>query len=536
MDLHFASTWERISDVVPNRTAMICDGHARTWAEYDDRAARFAGLLTEYGLGVGSKVGIYLHNSNEYQEAQYGIFKIRGCPINVNYRYKSDELVYLLDNSDAEAVVFQSAYAMRIWEIRDRLPKVKLFVQVDDGTEALLKDAVDFERAIRAATPHPRIERSPDDVYMLYTGGTTGMPKGVMWTHRDQWLAGAAGASLATGGQAPGSIEEHLANVAASGGAGCTCPCCPMMHGTGLFTAIGTLAGGGTIATLTGASFEPEELFDLVETHQVNALAIVGDAFAKPMLQALDAQPERWDVSSLVSMLSSGVMWSPEVKQGLLRHNDSMVLTDSFGASEAVGFGRSDTTSEGTSEIAKFTLGEQATVFDEHFNEIKPGSDEIGFVARGGAIPLGYYKDPEKTAKTFPTINGVRYSIPGDYCKVAADGTLTLLGRGSVCINTAGEKVYPEEVEEVLKLHPNVADALVVGVSDDKWGQAVTAVVEPDGALEEEGVRAFVRERMAGYKTPKRILACDFPLRAVNGKADYKSAQKFAEDQLKESN
>jgi acyl-CoA synthetase (AMP-forming)/AMP-acid ligase II len=232
-------------------------------------------------------------------------------------------------------------------------------------------------------------------------------------------------------------------------------------------------------------------------------------------------------------MLSSGVMWSPEVKQGLLRHNRNMVLIDSFGASEAVGFGRSDTTADGTTEVARFVIGENARVFDEDFNEIEPGSDRVGFVARSGALPLGYYKDAEKTAKTFPTINGVRYSIPGDYCKVAVDGTLTLLGRGSVCINTGGEKVYPEEVEEVLKLHPSVSDALVVGVPDEKWGQAVTAVVHSEGdAFDEDAVRAFVRQHLAGYKSPKRVLATSIALRAANGKADYKSAKAFAEQTI----
>jgi len=303
------------------------------------------------------------------------------------------------------------------------------------------------------------------------------------------------------------------------------------MHGTGLFTAMATLAGGGTVVTLTGASFEAEELWDTVQKHQVNGLAIVGDAFAKPMLRALEANPGRWDIASLVSIVSSGVMWSPEVKRGLLQFNRSMVLTDSFGASEAVGFGRSDTTADGTTEIAKFKLGEHCKVFDEDFREIPPGSGRVGFVARSGALPLGYYKDPEKTAKTFPTIDGVRYSIPGDYCQVEADGTLTLLGRGSVCINTAGEKVYPEEIEEVLKTHAMVADALVVGVADDKWGQAVTGVIhlEPGANFDEAALRSHVRRHLAGYKTPKRILVSTQPLRASNGKADYKGARQFAE-------
>ena len=242
----------------------------------------------------------------------------------------------------------------------------------------------------------------------------------------------------------------------------------------------------------------------------------------------------RYDISSVFGIISSGVMWSPEVKQGLLRHNPKMVLTDSFGASEAMGFGRSDTTADGTTEVAKFTLGPFCKVFTEDLREVKPGSGEVGFVARSGAIPRGYYKDPEKTAKTFPTIDGVRYSMPGDYCRVEADGTLTLLGRGSVCINTAGEKVYPEEVEEVLKAHDAVHDALVVGVPDEKWGQMVTAV-DSGGKrqeLDEESLREFVRKRLAGYKTPKRIITIENIGRASNGKADYKGVTAYAKQRL----
>ena len=242
----------------------------------------------------------------------------------------------------------------------------------------------------------------------------------------------------------------------------------------------------------------PTEAWAAVERHKVTGLAIVGDAFAKPLLRALDDEQGRYDISSVLGIISSGVMWSPEVKRGLLRHNPKMVLTDSFGASEAMGFGRSDTTADGTTEVAKFTLGPSCKVFTEDLREVEPGSGEVGFVARSGAIPRGYYKDPEKTAKTFPVIDGVRYSMPGDYCRVEADGTLTLLGRGSVCINTAGEKVYPEEVEEVLKSHAGVVDALVVGVPDEKWGQMVTGVVQLEsGAAFDEARIARARARPA---------------------------------------
>ena len=527
---NYGDVLDGLARVLPaDKPALIHAGEVTTWRDFDQRSNRLARNLAGAGVDVGAKVAFYVRNGPAYSEMLAACFKGRFTHVNVNYRYVDDELAYIIDNSDSAVVVYDAEFAARVEAIHSRLPEVRLWLQV--GGETCPSFARPYESHAAEGDGAPLgIERSSDDLLFLYTGGTTGMPKGVMWTHRDQWLAGAAGANPAAGIEAPGSIEEHLRNVQALGGGGVTCPCCPMMHGTGLFTAIGALAGGGTILTLTRPSFEVPELFDAVQAHGINALAIVGDAFAKPMLQALDAEADRWDVSSLVSILSSGVMWSPEVKQGLLRHNSNMVLIDSFGASEAVGFGRSDTTADGTTEVAKFVLGENAKVFDEDFNEILPGSGQVGFVARAGALPLGYYKDPEKTAKTFPTINGVRYSIPGDYCEVAADGTLTLLGRGSVCINTAGEKVYPEEVEEVLKLHPDVNDALVVGVADDKWGQAVTAVVEASGsAVDETAVRAFVRERLAGYKTPKRVLVADMALRAANGKADYKSAKRFAE-------
>jgi len=266
----------------------------------------------------------------------------------------------------------------------------------------------------------------------------------------------------------------------------------------------------------------------------VNTIAIVGDAFAKPMLGALDERRSEYTLDSLIAIISSGVMWSREVKQRLLGHHPGMVCFDSFGSSEAVGFGASITTAGGESRTGRFQLGERVKVFTEEEREVAPGSGVPGFVAHGGAIPLGYYKDAEKTASTFRTIGGVRYVIPGDWCTVEADGTLNLLGRGSVCINTGGEKVYPEEVEEALKTHPAVYDALVVGVRDDKWGQAVIGLVEPRPAttVQEDDLRQHVRARLAGFKTPKRVLVVETIGRAPNGKDDYVAMAKLAERRL----
>ena len=310
-------------------------------------------------------------------------------------------------------------------------------------------------------------------------------------------------------------------------------PACPLMHGTGLFTAMGAFLAGGAIITLEqNASFDSENLWDTVDEHGVTSMAIVGDAFGKPMLKALDENPGRWNVSSVQTIVSSGVMWSAEVKQGLLKHMPQAAMMDSFGSSEAVGFGSSTTTAEGGTQTSKFEIGPNCKVFSEDDREVVPGSGEAGIIARGGAVPLGYYKDEEKTAKTFKTINGVRYAIPGDWCTVEADGTITLLGRGSNCINTAGEKVYPEEVEEALKEHKAVKDALVVGIPDDKWGNAVTAVVATDVDVSEDELREFVQSRIARYKAPKSILFKDDLGRAPNGKADYKSIKAYALAQL----
>jgi fatty-acyl-CoA synthase len=302
------------------------------------------------------------------------------------------------------------------------------------------------------------------------------------------------------------------------------------MHGTGLLTSFGSLCMGGCVVTLSSPNFDPVELWEAVARHKVTQIAIVGDAFAKPMLRALDENEGRWDLSSLLTIISSGVMWSQEVKHGMLRHIPQTTLLDSFGSSEAVGFALSATTKDGEIPTAKFTLGTDVAVFTPDLKPLKPGANEPGFIARGGNIPIGYWKDTEKTAKTFPVIDGKRWSIPGDFCMLHEDSSITLLGRGSACINTAGEKVYPEEVEEVLKLHGSVEDALVVGVPDDKWGSAVTGIVEltPHARFDEEAIRKHVREHLAGYKTPKRIVAVPQMFRAPNGKADYKAATEHA--------
>ncbi len=513
--------------------ALIHGERTVTWRELGRRSNNLAAALLARGAEPGDKVAFYLRNRPEYTEALAACFKARLVQVNVNYRYLDEELRYILDNSDAKVVLFDAEFAERVELLRPRLPRVAAWIRVGDGPQL----GESYETLATSGDGRPLgIRRSGEDMLFLYTGGTTGMPKGVMWTANDLWHALGAGANApANGGVAPATLEQHVANARKAGSTTRQIPCCPLMHGTGLFTAIGTMIAGGCVITLAGSKFDCEELFDTVQCQQANSLVIVGDAFAKPMLNALDENPGRWDLSSVKLIVSSGVMWSTEVKKGLLLHHPGMLLTDSFGSSEAVGFGVSVMSAAGEARTAKFTIGDRCKVFSEDHREVTPGSGEKGFVARSGPIPVGYYKDPEKTAKTFPTINGVRYSIPGDWCIVEADGTLTLLGRGSACINSAGEKIYPEEVEEALKTHPDVEDALVVGVPDDRWGNAVVGVVQLRGGAvtDEEKLRAHVKERLAGYKVPKRVLAVPAMFRAPNGKADYKSAQQFATKEYK---
>jgi len=531
----FGDTLDAVGEAAaPDAPALIHGDRTITWPEMTQRSNRLARALLNRGLEPGDKVGFYLRNAPEYMEGAAACFKARLTHVNVNYRYLDDELIYIFDNSDSAAAIYGAEFRENVARIHDRLPDVKVWIEVGgDGNTPEFATAYDGLATSGDGSPLD-MARSGDDLLFLYTGGTTGMPKGVMWPHRT-WRESSMDSMRAMYGAAPESIAEHLAFMEESGKLVRQLPACPLMHGTGLFTALGAMLNGGAIVTMeSGAGFDPHALWQTVERNGVTAMAIVGDAFAKPMLRALEEAPGRYDLSSVQTITSSGVMWSMEVKRGLIEHMPQVALLDSFGASEAVGFGMSVTTAEGVSETARFMVGSNCKVFSEDGREIEPGSGEPGFIARGGAVPLGYYKDPEKTAKTFKTINGVRYSVPGDWCTVEADGTLTLMGRGSICINSGGEKIYPEEVEEALKQHPSVHDALVVGVPDEQWGQAVTAVVQPNGGadVDEDTLRAFVQSRLARYKAPKRILFKSDLARAPNGKADYKGIKSFALDQL----
>jgi fatty-acyl-CoA synthase len=529
MQFNLADLFDLVAETVPDRLALAHGpaGKANSWREFGARSNAFARHLARTHV-PGDKLAIYSYNRPEFVEALAGALKARLVPVNVNYRYREDELAYLFDNSDATAVVYEAAFADRVAKIRDRLPNVREWIELADpngaGGNAF---AVSYEETTRGDGSRLDLARSPDDMIFLYTGGTTGMPKGVMWTQGAIFEALGGGGIAALGEKPSASLEEQRARVAREGTSLRLLPACPLMHGTGQFTAFNALAGGGAIVTCDSQHLDPVELWATAVARGAQAIAIVGDAFAKPMLRALDEKPGRFDLSAVRLIVSSGVLWSPAVKQGLLRHLPHAVLMDSFGSSEAMGFGTELTTKDATVQLGRFRLGPDCKVFTPDGREVAPGSGEAGFVARSGPIPLGYYKDEKKTAETFRTWQGRRWSIPGDFCTVEADGTLRLHGRGSVCINTGGEKVYSEEVEETLKLHPAVRDAVVVGIPDDKWGEAVTALVELDEGrgADEADLRGFVRERLAGYKVPKRVVFAPSVGRSPSGKADYKAAK-----------
>ena len=538
MAMQFANVWERVSDTVGDNIALINGDNELSWSQLDVKAAKIATILEEYGLKSDSKVGIYLHNSNEYLEAQYGVFKIEGVPINVNYRYKENELIYLLDNADAEAVFFQGCYSERIKAIKDQLPKIKVYIQIDDGTEPLMEGAIDYESSISSSKEQNRFDRTEENIYMLYTGGTTGMPKGVMYKHGG-FIPSMLKTAFAMGFEVPEDIsdlEKIVKNAKENDSLSVSLPACPLMHGTGMWLgAFLPMFSGGTVVTISDLGLNPKKVWEEVVKNKVNSLVIVGDAFAKPLLDELKeakSSSNEYDISSLRAMISSGVMWSSEIKDGLLELHD-MTLFDAMGSSEG-GMGSAVSNREMPAKTAKFALNPGVIVLSDDGKEVEPGSEEMGKIGTSGLVPEGYFKDEKKSAETFKEINGVRYSFPGDYATINEDGTINLLGRGSNCINTAGEKVYPEEVEEAVKKHPNVYDCLVVGLKDEKFGQRVVALasLETAGSLEEGELIDFTREQLSGYKLPKQVLFVDEVMRAPNGKANYKWAKEEAENKL----
>jgi len=535
--MNLADLWEAVAAALPDATAQIHGDRTETYAEFEARAARLAGAFAAHGVGPGTKVAMYLYNAPEWLETTFAALKLRAVPVNVNFRYLADELTYLLDNSDAEVLLYHGALADRVAAVRARAPRLRLLVQVETAEAdrvPLLPGAHRYEDLVAAHAPAPRIARSAEDHVFLYTGGTTGLPKGVMWTHADLFKQFSAGYVVL--GEVPATVEAVGAaakTMREMGVAGPQIAAPPLMHGMAWFTSMSRLMTGGTVVTLTKRSFDPHELWQCVERHRVAMCVIVGDAFARPMIRALEeaeARGRTYDISSLMVIVSGGVMWTPGCKKPFLDRGVGMLM-DGLGSSEATGIGMMITTAGDDPALAKFTPNPGTRVLTEDGRDVVPGSGEIGLLAVTGALPSGYYKDPEKSAATWKTIDGVRYSFPGDWARVESDGSITLLGRGSVCINTGGEKVFPEEVEEVLKLHPGVDDCVVVGVPDARWGEAIAAVVQPRAgapAPDAATLVAFARERLAAYKSPKKVVAVDRILRSPAGKADYRWAREVA--------
>ena len=521
---NFADVWEVVAERLPDAPALVHDGLRRRWCELDRRADGLAAWLLAAGLRPGETFAQYLYSGPEYVEAVFAAFKLGLPPVNTNYRYGTEELAYLWDNGDCAAVVFHGEFTSRIAAVRARVPRVRLWLWVDDGKGPCPDWAQPYEDAVAAHSGGRVVSpwgRSPDDLYLVYTGGTTGMPKGVMWRHDD--LFAILNTTAPVRYPEEGTLDDVRELLVKPGPS--HIPGAPLMHGTGSFTSFAILNSGGSIVTLNGRHFSAVELLDTIEREGVRSLAIVGDAFAKPMLAALDADPRRWDISSLRVITSSGVMFSASSKEGLLRHNPRLIIADTLGSSEALGVGLSVSTADTASKTAVFTLGPSSRVITEDGRDVAPGSGEVGLMALRGRVPLGYYKDEEKSARTFRVIDGARWSIPGDWATVEADGTLRLLGRGSQCINTGGEKVYPEEVEEVIKTYAGVVDAACVGVPDDRFGEAVVALVEarPGADVDEAELIAHVKRHLAGYKAPRRVVVLPTLGRAPNGKVDYQA-------------
>lgn len=540
-ELHLATIWEHISDLVPNELACISGDEKKTWSEYEKTSARIASFLNKRGVKKDTKVGLYLFNCSEYLTSQFAIMKVMGVPINVNYRYQSDELVYLFDNSDSEVVFFHESYSDQVKQVYKKLPGVKTWIQIGGVKDTEIDGCFSYEEIISSNDPMERMVRDEDNIYMIYTGGTTGMPKGVMYNHGEFSVA-MYGGLKSQGYEVPDmrfrenikDLKEIIIKKSKSNDLTRCLIACPLMHGTGMFLGgFMTHCLGGSIITIPEIGLNPEKILLEISTTGANNLVIVGDAFAKPLLRELDAgkvKAEPYDISSLNIIISSGVIWSAEVKQGILEHHD-VKLFDSMGSSEG-GMASSVSSRKKSVKTAKFKINPDVIVLGDDGAIVEPGSGIRGLVGTSGMVPQGYYKDPVKSAQTFKEVHGKRYSFPGDYALVEEDGSITLLGRGSNCINSAGEKIYPEEVEEALKLNINIDDVLVVGVDDEKFGQKVVAVASFNEGMgiEEHALREETKKHLSSYKVPKNIKFVDKVNRAPNGKADYKWAAELAKE------
>jgi 3-oxocholest-4-en-26-oate---CoA ligase len=531
---------EAIAAAIPDREALVFRERRFTWAQVADRTRRLASVLRAHGLGCRSEraglrnwesgqdhVALYLYNGNEYLEGMLGAFKARTAPFNVNYRYVEDELRYLFENADARAVVYHARFAPTLAKIRRELPRLELFLQVaDDSGPALLEGAQDYEQALATATPEPPRNLSPDDLYILYTGGTTGMPKGVLWRQADIYAAALAGQ------QPRYSLDEIVARAKEPPLR--VLPAPPFMHGAAHWAAFSFWHVGGTVVVQAEPHrLDADDIWSTVERERVDVLTIVGDAFGRPLLDQLERKS--YDLSSLKLLTSGGAILTAALKQQFLERLPGLRILDALGSSESGAQAAQVSERGGKATTGDFAVAAGNVVLREDLSGVlAAGTGERGWLAREGVIPLGYDKDEEKTRKTFPVIGSKRYVVPGDRATIEADGTMRLLGRDSVTINTGGEKVFAEEVEQALKHHPCVYDAVVVGTPHERFGQQVTAVVRlrTGATASPDELRRAAGEHLAHYKLPRTFVFVDEIVRSPSGKADYRWARERATREL----
>ncbi len=528
---NLADLFESVAAAIPQKPAVVCGARRLTFAGLDHRANRLANALHARGIGSGDHVGLYLHNGTEYLEGMLAAFKLRAVPININYRYVENELAFLFNDANLAALIYQREYAPRIAHVKNSVSTLRTFIAVDDASLADIAPlgGALYEPTLEVAAAEPQaIKRSGSDQYIIYTGGTTGMPRGVIWRHEDVFFAGLQGG--VPGGE-PIVRPEELAMLALDREAPMTIfPAAPFIHGAAQWAGLIGLFSGGKVVLMPGRSFDPVRACELIAAEQVIAINLVGDAMARPFVEAIgrraQALPDSpYDMASLMVVSSAGAVLSDSVKADLERQLPNALVLNSFGATET---GHQGTIFPGQSSTKKsFFMDESSRVFDDSLKPIEPGSGQIGKLGRRGRVPVGYYNDPEKTRTTFVTIDGERWVLAGDLATVESDGMITVLGRGAVCINSGGEKVFPEEVESVLKGHPHVLDAIVVGVPDERWGERVAAVIQPRAGvtIAFTSIDAHCREHVAGYKTPRTICVVDEIVRQPSGKPDYRWAK-----------
>ena len=523
MALNFADLFEHAADAFGERTAVACGDRQVTYAELDERTNRLAHHLAGLGVGPGDHVGLYARNSIEALETLIASCKLRASAVNINYRYVENELHYMFADADLTALVYDRRLAPLVAASAHAAPGLRGLVEIDDGTDET-PTATDYNTALKAASPDRDFPpRSNDDVYIIYTGGTTGYPKGVMWRHEDIWRTLGGGIDFITAEPLPDEWAQSRKGL--ENGEFVKLCAAPLIHGNAQVAALAGLFAGETIVLLP--AFDPDEIWREIAKHQVNVLVIIGDAMARPLVEAYAAGD--YDASSLVALSSSAALFSPAVKDACAKALPDAVITEAIGSTET-GFAGISFVSPGEPHRGGPTVMAGPDVIVLGDDGRPAASGQVGRLARGGHVPLGYYKDPARTAAMFAEVDGKRYAIPGDMARVEDDGTLTLLGRGNTCVNTGGEKVFPEEVEGALKSHPDVFDALVIGVPDALLGQRVAALIQPrPGAKADLGaLQEHVRRQIAGYKVPRSIWLAEAIRRTVSGKADYAWAREYA--------